>query len=230
MAHQKRTFTKILLDTLRKYFISGALIVAPLIITYLALKFLFEAIDGILSPYLHDLLGYDIPGLGLVTTVLLILLVGVLTRNYFGSRVVRIGERLISAFPVVRPVYLAAKQLVEGVSLPSKRAFKEVALVEYPRRGAWALSFVVGRPLRRIDGVDSPGVCLFVPSTPTPISGMVIVVAPEEVILLDMTVEEGIKFLVSGGIASPEMLSGRFLDAESGADGASSDIEEEGGI
>ena len=218
MSHPKRTFSKILWETLRKYFISGALVVAPVIITYLALRFLFEAIDGILSDEIYDLLGYRIPGLGLVTTLLLVLLVGVLTRNYFGSRMVKIGERFINSFPVVRTIYVAAKQLVEGVSLPSKRAFKQVALVEYPRRGVFALCFVVGRPIKRVDGVDTKSVCLFVPSTPTPVSGMVVVAPPDQVILLDMTVEEGIKFLVSGGIASPEILSGRILGDGSGSE------------
>lgn len=204
----QNSFFKHFVDALRRYFISGALVVAPLILTFILLKFLFEAVDGILLPYLSDYLGYRLPGLGLITTVLLILLAGVLTRNFIGSRIFKMGEKLLTTFPGVRTIYIAAKQLVEGVALPQKAAFKEVALVEHPRRGVYSLSFVVARPTLTRQGQTEQRICLFVPSTPTPVSGAVIMAKPEDVLLVNMTVEEGIKFLVSGGIASPEALIG----------------------
>lgn len=200
-------------DILRRHFIAGALVAAPLILTYVLLKFLFEAIDGILSPVLTHALGYTVPGLGLVTTFLLLILTGMLMRSFIGARVFRRGERLLVSFPVVRTIYTAAKQLVEGVSLPQKRAFKRVALVEYPRRGVYVLSFVVNRPILEYEGKSRDMICLFIPSTPTPISGIVILSPPEDVILLDLSVEEGIKFLVSGGITTPETLMGRKVTA-----------------
>ncbi len=206
---------------LKRNFISGALVVAPLILTFILLKFLFESIDGILAPLVTHLVGYSIPGLGLITTGLLILLVGILTRNLVGSRLLRWGEAFLNNFPGVRTIYGAAKQLVEGVSLPNKQAFKQVVLVEYPRRGVYALAFSVKRPELVIDGNSSPMVCLFVPSTPTPVSGMVILAPAEDVVLLDMTIEEGFRFLVSGGIASPQSLNGSLLatvDSKSGSD------------
>jgi len=198
-------------DILKRNFISGALVVAPLILTFILLKFLFETIDGVLAPFVEHFFGYSIPGLGLVTTILLILLVGLFTCNLVGANFLRRGEKLLNRFPGVRTIYSAAKQLVEGVTLPNKHAFKQVVLVEYPRRGAYALAFLVKRPNLDIGEDVTSLACLFVPSTPTPVSGMVILVPPEDVVLLDMTIEEGFKFLVSGGIASPQRFRGRRL-------------------
>ena len=207
---------KTLTDALRRYFVAGVLIVAPVILTYVVLNFLFEAVDGILSPYLHKVLGYSVPGLGILTTLLLILLAGVLTYNFVGSRLFRVGDRALRSFPFVRVIYLSAKQLVAGVTLPQRKTFKEVALVEYPRRGVYAMCFVVQRPRLHCGGRESELVSLFVPSTPTPISGMVIMARPEDVTLLDLSVEDAFKFLVSGGIVSPEHFHGHILKPEPG--------------
>ncbi len=207
---------------LKRNFISGALVVAPLILTFILLRFFFETIDGVLAPIVKHIFGYSIPGLGLVTTILLILLVGFFARNLVGANFLRYGEKLLTSFPGVRTIYGAAKQLVEGVTLPNKHAFKQVVLVEYPRRGSYALAFLVNRTELQIDenntDTNSPNtnistkkdlVCLFIPSTPTPVSGMVILVPPADVTLLNMTIEEGFKFLVSGGIAAPDSMKGR---------------------
>ncbi len=193
---------------LKRNFISGALVVAPLILTFILLRFFFETIDGVLAPMVEHIFGYSIPGLGLITTILLILLVGLFARNLVGSNFLRYGEKLLTSFPGVRTIYGAAKQLVEGVTLPNKHAFKQVVLVEYPRRGSYALAFQVNRTELQINSNNKDLVCLFIPSTPTPVSGMVILVPPEDVTLLDMTIEEGFKFLVSGGIASPDKMQG----------------------
>ena len=213
MTIQHRTFGRKFLEALRRYFVSGTLVVAPLIITFVAIRFLFETVDGLLRPVMEKALQYDLPGLGLITTVLLILLVGIIACSYLGSRSLRFGERVLSMFPIVRPIYLAAKQLVDGIAMPKSRAFKEVALIETPRKGLYSICFVVNRPTLQIGDEWREKVCLFVPSTPTPVSGTVVIADPGEVILLDMSVEEGIKFLVSGGIASPQTLRGRKLPA-----------------
>jgi len=191
---------------IKRYFLSGVLVVVPLILTYIVLKFLFEAIDGILQPLIHSLLGYFIPGLGVFTTILLIILAGILTRNYIGSHIFRIGDQLLVRLPIIRPIYSAAKQLLEATTIPSSRSFKEVALVEYPRRGSWALGFISNRFAFKLDGEKRSCASVFVPSTPTPISGMVVVLPLDQIHPVNMTVEEGIKFLVSGGVAAPEMI------------------------
>lgn len=199
-----------LLDTIRaiikRHFVSGVLVVVPLILTYIVLRFLFEAVDGLLQPLLYRLVGWYIPGLGILTTLLLIILAGFFTRNIVGARLYRIGERVLDRLPLIRPIYSAAKQLLEAIATPSVDSFKEVALVEYPRRGAYALCFVAKRISMELNGVTSEHVTVFVPSTPTPVSGIVLVVPAADVLSVNMTVEEGVKFLVSGGVASPTTL------------------------
>ncbi|MEW6410885.1 MAG: DUF502 domain-containing protein [Candidatus Zixiibacteriota bacterium] len=195
-----------ILHTIRVHFVSGVLVVVPIILTYIVLKFLFEAIDGILQPILFKVLGYYVYGLGVITTLLLIILAGILTRNFIGARLYGVGEKVLIKMPIIRPVYSAAKQLLEAVTMPSMNSFKEVALVEYPRKGAWAVGFISNRVSCYIDGTAKMCAAVFLPSTPTPISGMVVLFPDDEVIPVDMSIEEGVKFIVSGGVASPETL------------------------
>jgi len=199
------------ISVLKRYFVSGVLVVVPLILTYIVLKFLFEAIDGLLQPLFYGIFGYFIPGLGVLTTLLIIILAGILTRNLVGAKLYGYGDRILARLPIIRTIYMAAKQLIEAVSGPAVSSFKEVALVEYPRRGSWVLSFVSNRIKTDIDSETPEFVSCFVPSTPTPISGFVIMVPAADVIVVEMTIEEGIKFLVSGGVASPDTIRRRKI-------------------
>ena len=192
---------------IKRYFLSGVLVVVPIILTYIVLKFMFEAVDGILQPFLYRVFGYFVPGLGILTTFLIIILAGVLTRSFIGARLYRIGDQMLVRMPIIRPVYSAAKQLLEAITMPSTRSFKEVALVEYPRRGVYALCFISNRIDLEINGELRKFASVFIPSTPTPVSGMVIIVPVDEVKRVNMTVEEGIKFLVSGGVTSAKLVS-----------------------
>lgn len=200
--------------TLRRYFASGVLVVVPIILTYIVLRFLFESIDGILRPVIGGVFGYFIPGLGILITVLIILLAGLFTRNLLGARLYRVGDRILARMPIIRPVYSAAKQLLEAIMIPTKGSFKEVAMVEYPRRGAWALCFISNRLLIETEEGTRAYVSVFVPSTPTPISGMVITVPEDQVFTVDMTVEEGVKFLVSGGVTSQKLIRKKKLNSQ----------------
>ena len=194
----------------KRYFLSGMLVVVPIILTFIVLRFLFDTIDGILEPLLHNILGYYRTGLGLLTTLLIILLAGVLTRNFIGARLYRIGDKVLHKVPIIRPIYSASKQLLEAITTTGdSRSFSEVALIEYPRKGAYALCFVSRRFDMDMNGSPERFAACFVASTPTPVSGMVILVPEREVIGLDMTVEEGVKFLVSGGVASPALIRKR---------------------
>ncbi|HUV30743.1 MAG TPA: DUF502 domain-containing protein [Acidobacteriota bacterium] len=202
------------IDTVKRYFISGVLVVVPVILTFIVLRFLFQAVDGILETYLHDILGYYRTGLGVLTITLLILLFGVLTRNWIGRRIYRAGDRLLVRMPIIRPIYSAAKQLLEAVTTTTEGgSFKEIGLVEYPRKGAYQICFVSRRLELNVGGERRRFISVFVPSTPTPVSGMVVIVPADEVVLLDMTVEDGIKFLVSGGVASPALLNEKVTHA-----------------
>jgi uncharacterized membrane protein len=202
---------------IKRYFVSGVLVVVPLILTFLVLRFLFEAIDGILRPALEHFLGFYPMGLGLLTTLLIIMLAGLLTRNLVGAKLHTWSERLLVRMPLVRPIYSASKQLLEAVTHTDTHAFDEVALIEYPRKGVYSLCFVTQRLNLEVNGSNRPFVACFVASTPTPITGMVVMIPENEVHLLAMTVEEGIKFVVSGGVASPKLLKQRTAGAGAGS-------------
>ena len=212
------SFGRRVLEIIRREFISGVLVVVPVILTYIVLRFLFEAIDGVLGPFIVDVFGYYVPGLGLVTTLLLILLAGFFARSFVGHQILKLGDRLLRRTPVIRPIYTAAKQLLEAMASTSDSTFKEVGLIEYPRVGVYALGFLSRRIELDVKGVRKIYWSVFVASTPTPVSGMVVIVPEEDVIRVDMTIEEGVKFLVSGGVASPALIKRKpaVLRSESG--------------
>ncbi|MEE8405449.1 MAG: DUF502 domain-containing protein [candidate division Zixibacteria bacterium] len=195
-----------MLTIIKRYFISGILVVVPIILTYVVIKFLFDTFDRLLQPFLFQLLGYNLPGLGIAVTFLLILLAGLLTRNFIGAEIHRMVEKVLARLPIIRTIYSAAKQLLEAIALPSMNSFKEVVLIEYPRKEAYVICFISQKFKMEKDGQLRDFMAIFVPSTPTPISGMVIIVPAEDVIYLDMTIEEAIKYLVSGGVVSPAIL------------------------
>ncbi|RKX27745.1 MAG: hypothetical protein DRP45_00220 [Candidatus Zixiibacteriota bacterium] len=193
-------------DTIKRYFISGVLVVVPVILTFIVLRFLFNAVDGILQPILHPLLGYYRTGLGALTTILIILLAGVATRNIVGARLYRLGDRLLARVPLIRPIYSSSKQLLEALTTSDTRSFQDVAMIEYPRKGIYALCFVSHYLSIRVSGEIRQFATCFIASTPTPVSGMVVVVPVEDLMIVDMTIEQGVKFFVSGGVASPELI------------------------
>jgi uncharacterized membrane protein len=195
------SFLSGLFSPVKKYFLSGVLVVVPIILTYLVLKVLFNAVDGILQPIILHFFGVSIPGLGIVTTLVLILVVGLITRNLLGTQVVHLWDSLMEKMPVIRPIYSASKKLLEALTSGGSGSFKEVALIEYPRKGVYALGFVAQRVRLDIERAGQEMVTVFIPSTPTPMSGMVVFVPVEDVIWLDMTVEAGLSFIVSGGVA-----------------------------
>ncbi len=197
-----------MLTTLKRYFISGVLVVVPLIATFLVLRFLFDAVDSVMQPVATWLVGQTVPGLGIVTSLLVILIAGILSRNVLGHAAHRFVDRILSRVPLVRPIYIAAKQLLEAFTISPNKTFQEVVIVEYPRRGLWQLGFVTRR-FSVANPEPETRVAVFIPSTPTPVSGMIILVPDTECKVLAMTVEEGIKFIVSGGVAAPDTLATR---------------------
>jgi uncharacterized membrane protein len=192
---------------IKKEFVAGLLVTVPLIATYFILRFLFDALDGILNPLVQRYFGYNIPGLGAVVTILLILLAGIITTNYLGAKLYAWGDKFLVRTPFIRIVYTAAKQLIESMVAPSSKAFSEVALIEYPRKGAYAIGFLSGET-RLQKGRDEQKMRLvFVPSTPTPFTGMVILLPESEIHPINISVENAVKILVSGGIVTPEVLA-----------------------
>lgn len=207
---------------LRTYFLTGIVVTAPIIITaYIAWQFV-GWVDDIITPFFptryrpETYLPFGIPGLGLVVVAVLLTTVGFLTANILGRGLVRFGERVLNRMPVVRSIYFALKQIFETVFSQSSQSFKDVVLIEYPRKGIWTIAFVTGRgegEIRRM--LDDDIVSVFVPTTPNPTSGFVLFLAREDCRYLDMTVEEGLKLVISGGVLAPPDRNG----AESGASG-----------
>jgi uncharacterized membrane protein len=145
-----------------------------------------------------------IPGLGLVLVVLIVLVVGILTRNFVGRRMVRLGERIVDRIPLARVLYVGVKQLMEALILQKSKAFQKAALIEYPRKGVYAIAFITGESRGEVQQLtEKKMINVFVPTTPNPTSGFYILIPEDELKILDMTVEEAFKLIVSGGIVSP---------------------------
>jgi len=204
-------FTSELKKILRTRFISGLLVVVPVILTFVLLRALIESIDGLLSPVVKNVLGhqYDFPFIGVIVTLALILLTGIFTANVIGHRLVRLWERQILKIPIINFIYGSIKQLIQALTIPANKSFKSVVLVEYPRRGIYALGFLVNEMNYMRNDLPEKLLSVFIPSTPTPISGYVILLPEKDVEYLDMTIEEGIKFFVSASIISPRNLAAR---------------------
>ena len=195
---------KSLINLLKRYFLAGLLVVLPMGLTVVVIVYLFQFVDGLLEPIITHLLGYYWVGLGLIVTLLIILLAGLLTRNILGKTVHKLIDTVLARLPLISPIYSGAKQLLEAVTIPSKGSFKEVVLVEYPRTGVYAVGLVTRRMEILAEGKLRSFACVLIASTPTPFSGMAILYPIDEIIVVDMTVEEALKFLVSGGVVSPQ--------------------------
>ncbi|HZS85024.1 MAG TPA: DUF502 domain-containing protein [Stellaceae bacterium] len=197
-------------ERLRAYFFAGLLVTGPAGLTlYLAWLFV-DFIDSRVAMLLPNAwnpstyLPVHVPGLGLIVVVLGLILVGWMAAGYVGRRLLRIGDRILARMPVIRGLYGAMKQIFETVLSKQSNTFREVVLVEWPRRGAWAVAFITGRTEGEIrDLTEEDMVNVYVPTTPNPTSGYLLHVPRRDTVLLSMTVEEGIKFVISGGIVAP---------------------------
>ncbi|OOG25605.1 hypothetical protein B1C78_06475 [Thioalkalivibrio denitrificans] len=198
------------LATLRKYLITGLVVWVPLVITFFVLKFLVDLMDNsllLLPPAWRPqaLLGFNIPGLGVVLAAVIVLLTGLITANLVGRKLVDIWESILHRIPLVRSIYSAVKQVMETLLGAGGDAFRRVLLIEYPRKGIWTVAFQTGVGVGEVQHRTSREVLtVFVPTTPNPTSGFVIMVPRDEVVELDMSVEDGLKFVMSLGVVSPK--------------------------
>jgi uncharacterized membrane protein len=194
---------------LRALFLAGILVTVPVVVTFLALRFLFEKIDDLLGPLMSQLVGHDIPGLGIAATLILVLLAGLIASNYFGRQLVAAGEGLFARLPLVRAVYRTAKDIVGAVTLPRKQPLRVAVMVEYPRSGLYAYGFVTGYTIRQEEAGPRELANVFIPSPPVPTTGALIAVPRDEIYYLDMTGQEAMKLIISGGMAVPDELHHR---------------------
>lgn len=203
-----------MLKRLRTFFVAGLIAITPAAVTYLVLRWLFLTVDGFfgtpLEAYFQRRLGFHVPGTGLLATVLIVLVVGILATNLVGRRLLAYLEGWLQKLPVVRSVYATMRQITDAFWKQDQNAFKRVVLVEYPRRGSWAVGFVTGEvPASRFDMEAPDGLLynVFLPTTPNPTSGFLLMLPASEVKLLDISVEDGLKLVISGGVVVPESLN-----------------------
>lgn len=196
----------------RNILFAGLLILAPVYLTIYVLILLFNFMDGIFAPVIDRTIGafigergVHIPGLGLLLTLLVVFFLGWLSTLVLGRRIIAIFEGFIRRIPIAKTVYGATKGVLEAVSRDQADAFKRVVLIEYPRRGIYGLAFVTNTPARWFTGDPRLTELLpvFVPTTPNPTSGFLLMVPPDEVVDCPMSVEEGLRMIVSGGILQP---------------------------
>lgn len=201
--------TRKVTQSLRKYFITGALVSLPLVVTVYVLWFAFSFLDTVFGRLVSFVFRRTVPGAGMVLTVLLLLLVGMFAANVVGRRLIGFGERILLTIPLVRTIYNSVKQVIDAFSLPGNRgSFRRVVLVEYPRRGLYAVGFVTSEDVEALDAGDGARLtAVFVPTTPNPTSGFILLLPKDDVIPVDMTVEQAFKMIISGGILMPDRVS-----------------------
>lgn len=194
---------------IRRYFVAGLLVWLPIVATYLVLSFAIRVIDRtmLLIPVQYrpeTLIGMELPGLGVVLTFALIILTGLVVANFFGRKLVSAWETLLSKIPLVRTVYGAVKQITASLFSDASQSFREVVLVEYPRRESWMLAFVTGdTPTKFQKQVGEDLINIYVPTTPNPTSGFYLMIPPRDVIRIDIPVEVGLKMILSAGVVNP---------------------------
>ncbi len=194
---------------LRRYLVAGLLIWAPLAVTFLLLRLAVNVMDKTLAvipaPYRpEELLGFHIPGLGVILTFLVLFITGMLAANFVGRYVVGGWESLMDRIPVVRSIYSAAKNFAEIVFSDTSDSFKKVLLIEYPRKGLYSLAFQTSSDLGEVQArTGEDVVCCFVPTTPNPTSGIVVMIPRRDVKVLDMDVDEALKMIISLGVVVP---------------------------
>lgn len=200
---------------LRNYFLTGLVIAAPLVLTIYITRTFVDWIDSWVTPYIpaaykpDTYLHYSIPGFGVVVALVFITLLGFLVANIVGRRLVHFGESLLARMPIVRNIYGGLKQIFETALSTQSKPFMTVGMIEFPRKGLWAVVFVGGKAKGEVaakfpaaDGEDVFNI--FVPTTPTPLSGYLVFAKRSDIVLLDMNVEEAAKLVISAGIVAPE--------------------------
>lgn len=195
---------------MKKYLITGLLVWAPLVVTIWVLSVLVDTLDQtlLLLPvawHPRTWLGFNIPGLGVLLTFLVVLLTGMLAANIIGQRLVQFGESLLARIPVVKSLYSSVKQVSDTLFSSSGQAFRKALLVQYPRQGSWTIAFLTGQPGGDVaNHLSGDYVSVYVPTTPNPTSGFFLMMPRSEVIELDISVDAALKYIISMGVVPPD--------------------------
>ena len=194
----------------RRYFLAGILVTSPILITAYVTWMIITFIDSQVAGLLPDSLDFtkqlphQIPGLGLIISIFTITIIGALTPGFIGRTLLKAGERVLDKMPVVRTIYGAIKQIMETVMSTNSESFREVVLVEYPRKSIWVIGFVTGETKGEVQSLNkSQLINVFIPTTPNPTSGFLLFIPKEDLVYMDMKVEDAVKMVISGGIVTP---------------------------
>lgn len=201
---------------IRRYFLTGLLVVTPIWGTILILKTLFNALDGILGDAVAELVpDHYIPGLGIVALVLLIFTVGLLAANFIGRQIVRHWEDWLSRLPLVRGIYSTLKSMMDILSFSERGSYRRVVLIQFPKNGHYCFAFVTGVTKSETTALGPDAlVHVYVPTSPNPTSGYFLLVPEQEVTSVDISIEEAMKLIVSGGLYTPSSAVASALNAE----------------
>src|SRR4030042_4805561 len=195
--------------TFKRRFLAGLLISIPAIVTFLIIGWFFRFVDGILEPIYYNILGYHVPGIGFISAIVLIFIVGTISTNVIGKRIIQSFERSLVSIPGLKGIYTSIKQLVDAFSPESKvTSFKKFVLVEYPRPGVYAYGFLTKECTMRTekDGQEVALTAVYIP-TNLIYFGEIALFREENMFYTDITIEEGIKIILSGGITTPSKIS-----------------------
>ena len=202
---------------MRTWLVAGLLVWVPLGVTFLVVKLLVDLADQVLlllpQEYRPEhFLGINIPGFGIALTLLTVIITGMIFANLFGRRLVRLWEDILARIPLVRSIYSSVKQITETLFSAQGKSFRKVVLVEYPRRELWTLAFVTGDTAEAlVDIVQRDLVSIYVPTTPNPTSGFFLMVPREDIVELDISVEAGLKLILSTGVVIPDEMKQQAL-------------------
>jgi uncharacterized membrane protein len=198
----------------RRYFLAGILVTSPILITvyvtWIIITFIDTQVAGLLPESLDftKKLPHQIPGLGLIISIIVITFIGAITPGFLGRTLLKVGERILDNTPVVRSIYGAIKQIMETVMSTNSESFREVVLVEYPRKGIWVIGFVTGETKGEVQTLNKDTLInVFIPTTPNPTSGFLLFLPKKDLIYMNMKVEDAVKMVISGGIVTPKIKS-----------------------
>ena len=227
MSKEEKVFTQTrrgnFTSKLRNNFLTGLAVIIPVFITTYLIWSTIGLVDGWVLPLIPEkytidkFIGIDVKGIGVVIFLLFTVIIGSLTKGYFGRTILKSAESLVDRMPVVRSIYNGIKQIAETIFSQSNNSFERACLVEYPRKGIWAVAIVSTKTKGEVNsklGENKDLYSIFLPTTPNPTSGFIIFTDPTELIELDMTIEQGIKYVVSGGIVSPENFENFTTDSK----------------
>ena len=205
---------KMIKGTIKKNIIAGLLVTVPVLLTYIVLNFVITWIDALVVPVvskiigekaMENFIGYFVPGMGFLILIFFIFFIGLLATNFFGKKLFSFGELVLRKIPIVRVIYITIKKVVDTVSQSNESTFEKMALITYPRAPLKTLGIIVcDTPDAVSRNIEEPSVNVFVPTSPNPTTGFVIAVPIKDVDFLKMTVEEGLKMIISFGVVAPK--------------------------